>query len=86
MTAIKIVNKGQEMKPAVRYQLQARPEITRLVIEFKESQHELLRQVMDLLVQMPGYQHKEEGNNAPKPAKEANEVETDRECVTSMAS
>ncbi len=50
MTGTQTVTREQEMKPLVRYQLQARPEKTRLLIDFNQSQHELLEHVISLLL------------------------------------
>ena len=50
MMGTKTVIREQETKPLVRYQLQAGPEKTRLLIDFSQSQHELLEDVMELLM------------------------------------
>jgi len=70
MTATKTFKNELETKTLVRYQIQARPEWTRLVVEFKESQHELLRQFMELLLKTPGNIYGESGDNTPEVAKE----------------
>jgi len=70
MIAFMTSKKEREMKPLVRYQVQARPEGTRLVVEFKESQHELLRQFMELLLNTPGNKYGEDGDNVAKTANE----------------
>lgn len=70
MIAFMTSKKEREMKPLVRYQVQARPEGTRLVVEFKESQHELLRQFMELLLNTPGNKYGEDGDNVAETANE----------------
>ncbi|MDD5519078.1 MAG: hypothetical protein PHV98_06985 [Candidatus Omnitrophica bacterium] len=59
----------REKERRFRYQVQAGPEWTRLVVEFKETQHELLRQFMELLLNTPGNKG-EDVDNAPEAANE----------------
>lgn len=70
MTAFMTSKKEREMKLLVRYQVQARPELTRLVVEFKDSQQELMRQFMELLLNALGNKYGEDGDNAEETAKE----------------
>ncbi|MDD5702785.1 MAG: hypothetical protein PHU23_12140 [Dehalococcoidales bacterium] len=59
MTGTTTIIKGQETKPLVRYQLQAGPERTRLMIDFNQSQHELLEHFIELLL----HRNKEDEDN-----------------------
>ena len=68
------IKKEQEISPLVRYQVQAIPGCTRLLVEFTKSQDALLRQLLKLLLQPSDYPDKENIENVSDTEIEAGKI------------